>query len=192
MQTARWPVFVAFALFLSACSRSPSTAASDTPTTSAPPAASPAPSTPAPDTQSPSVPSAPAWTLKDLDGKTVSLADFKGKVVVLDFWATWCPPCRAEIPHFIELQNELKDKGVTIVGVSLDSTGPADVAQFAKTNGMNYPIVMGDEKTATAYGADQGIPTTVVIDAKGNIVATHLGLTDKDTFESDIKKALAE
>ena len=111
---------------------------------------------------------------------------------MLDFWATWCPPCRAEIPHFIELQNELKDKGVTIVGVSLDSTGPADVAQFAKTNGMNYPIVMGDEKTATAYGADQGIPTTVVIDGKGNIVATHLGLTDKDTFESDIKKALAE
>jgi thiol-disulfide isomerase/thioredoxin len=181
MQTARWPVFLAFALFLSACSRSPSTAASDTPTTSAPPAASSAPST-----------SAPTWTLKDLDGKSVSLSDFKGKVVVLDFWATWCPPCRAEIPHFIELQNELKDKGVTIVGVSLDSTGSADVAQFAKTNGMNYPIVMGDEKTATAYGADQGIPTTVVIDAKGNIVATHLGLTDKDTFESDIKKALAE
>jgi len=192
MQTARWPVFLAFALFLSACSRSPSTAASDTSTTSAPPAASAAPSTPAPDAQPPAAPSAPAWTLKDLDGKTVSLADFKGKVVVLDFWATWCPPCRAEIPHFIELQNELKDKGVTIVGVSLDSTGPADVAQFAKTNGMNYPIVMGDEKTATAYGADQGIPTTVVIDGKGNIVATHLGLTDKDTFESDIKKALAE
>jgi thiol-disulfide isomerase/thioredoxin len=135
---------------------------------------------------------APAWTLKNLDGKSVSLSDFKGKVVVLDIWATWCPPCRAEIPHFIELQKEFKDKGVTIVGMSVDSTGPADVAKFVKANGMNYPIVMGDEKTATAYGADQGIPTTVVIDGKGNIVATHLGLTDKETFEGDIKKALAQ
>jgi cytochrome c biogenesis protein CcmG/thiol:disulfide interchange protein DsbE len=135
---------------------------------------------------------APAWKLTDLDGKSVSLSDFKGKVVVFDIWATWCPPCRAEIPHFIELQNEWKDKGVTIVGMSVDSTGAADVAKFAKDNGMNYPIVMGDEATATAYGADQGIPTTVVIDKKGNIVASHLGLTDKDVFESDIKKALAE
>lgn len=135
---------------------------------------------------------APAWTLKDLNGKSVSLSDFKGKVVVLDIWATWCPPCRAEIPHFIELQNEFKDKGVTIVGMSVDSTGPADVAKFVQTNGMNYPIVMADEKTATAYGADQGIPTTVVIDRQGNIVASHLGLTDKETFESDIRKALAK
>jgi thiol-disulfide isomerase/thioredoxin len=135
---------------------------------------------------------APAWTLKDLDGKTVSLSDFKGKVVILDIWATWCPPCRAEIPHFIELQNEWKDKDVTVVGMSVDSTGAADVAKFVKDNGMNYPIVMGDEAAATAYGADQGIPTTVVIDKKGDIVATHLGLTDKDVFEGDIKKALAD
>jgi thiol-disulfide isomerase/thioredoxin len=135
---------------------------------------------------------APAWTLKDLDGNSVSLSDFKGKVVVLDIWATWCPPCRAEIPHFIELQNEWKDKGVTIVGMSVDSTGPADVAKFVKDNGMNYPIVMADEKAATAYGADQGIPFTVVIDKNGQVVARHLGLTDKSTFEDDIKNALAD
>ncbi len=135
---------------------------------------------------------APSWTLKNLDGQPVSLSDFKGKVVVLDIWATWCPPCRAEIPHFIELQNEWKDKDVTIIGMSVDSTGPADVAKFASDNGMNYPIVMADGATASAYGADQGIPTTVVIDKKGNIVATHLGLTDKDVFEDEIKKALAE
>jgi thiol-disulfide isomerase/thioredoxin len=135
---------------------------------------------------------APPWTLKDLDGKTVSLSDFKGKVVVLDIWATWCPPCRAEIPHFIELQNEWKDKGVTVVGMSVDSTGPADVAKFVKDNGMNYPIVMADENAATAYGADQGIPFTVVIDKNGQIVARHLGLTDKSTFEDDIKNALAD
>jgi cytochrome c biogenesis protein CcmG/thiol:disulfide interchange protein DsbE len=133
---------------------------------------------------------APAWSLKDLDGKTVSLADFKGKVVVLDIWATWCPPCRAEIPHFIELQNEWKDKGVTVVGLSVDSTGAADVAKFAKDHGMNYPIVMDTGTTASAYGADQGIPTTVVIDKNGNIVASHLGLTEKSVFEDDIAKAL--
>lgn len=134
---------------------------------------------------------APAWSLKDLDGKTVNLADFKGKVVVLDIWATWCPPCRAEIPHFIELQNEWKDKGVVIVGLSVDSTGAADVAKFVKDHGMTYPIVMDDGTTSSAYGADQGIPTTVVIDKKGNIVASHLGLTERSVFEDDIKKALA-
>ena len=134
---------------------------------------------------------APGWTLKDLNGKTVSLSDFKGKVVVLDIWATWCPPCRAEIPHFIEIQNEFKGQGVTVVGLSVDSSGPAAVAEFAKSNGMNYPIVMADEKTAVAYGADQGIPTSVVIDANGNIVGTHLGLTDKAVFVEEIKKALA-
>ena len=135
---------------------------------------------------------APAWTLKDLDGKPVSLSDFKGKVVILDIWATWCPPCRAEIPHFIELQNEWKDKDVTVVGMSVDSTGPEDVAKFVKENGMNYPIVMADEKTATDYGADQGIPFTIVIDKNGQVVARHLGMTDKSTFEDDIKEALAD
>jgi thiol-disulfide isomerase/thioredoxin len=134
----------------------------------------------------------PAWTLKDLAGKTVSLSDFKGKVVVLDIWATWCPPCRAEIPHFIELQDEYKDKGVTVVGMSVDSTGPESVAKFAQEHKMNYPIVMADEATATAYGADQGIPLTIVIDKKGNVVARHLGLTDKEVFENDIKTALAK
>jgi thiol-disulfide isomerase/thioredoxin len=134
----------------------------------------------------------PPWTLKNLDGKLVSLSDFKGKVVVLDIWATWCPPCRAEIPHFIELQNEFKDKGVAVVGMSVDSDGPEAVKKFAQDNGMNYPIVMADEATATAYGADQGIPLTIVIGKDGQVVGRHLGLTDKETFEDEIHKALAE
>ena len=134
----------------------------------------------------------PAWTLKDLNGKDVSLSDFKGKVVVLDIWATWCPPCRAEIPHFIELQDEYKDKGVTVVGMSVDSTGPEAVAKFVQENKMNYPIVMADEATATAYSADQGIPLTIVIDKNGQVVGRHLGLTDKETFEEEIHKALAD
>jgi thiol-disulfide isomerase/thioredoxin len=178
-------VLVFPAILLIGCSRAPAPAASASGSDT--PGGAPAASSPAPASDP-----APAWTLKDLAGKSVSLADFRGKVVVLDVWATWCPPCRAEIPHFIEIQNEYKDKGVTVVGISVDSTGPADVAQFVKDNGMNYPIVMADEATATAYGADQGIPTTVVIDKNGNVVARHLGLTDKDVFEDDIKKALAE
>jgi peroxiredoxin len=175
-------ILLVAALATSGCSRAPSTDSDSTTSSSA------APNTVAAASADP----APAWTLMDLDGKPVSLSDFKGKVVVLDFWATWCPPCRAEIPHFIEIQNEFKDKGVTVVGVSVDSTGPADVAKFVKDNGMNYPIVMADEKTAEAYGADQGIPTTMVIDKNGNIVGRHLGLTDKDVFVSEIEKALKE
>jgi thiol-disulfide isomerase/thioredoxin len=173
------------AFFIAGCSRAPAPSTAPDSNTPGGTPGSVASAAPAADP-------APAWTLNDLDGKPVSLADFRGKVVVLDIWATWCPPCRAEIPHFIEIQNEYKDKGVTVVGMSVDSTGPADVAKFAKDNGMNYPIVMADDKTATAYGADQGIPFTLVIDKNGNVVARHLGLTDKSVFEDDIKKALAE
>jgi peroxiredoxin len=171
MHKAFLPAVVALALSIGACSRT------------SPPSAAAAPSSSTP---------APAWTLKDVNGKTVSLSDFKGKVVILDFWATWCQPCLAEIPHFIELQNEFRDKGVTIVGLSVDSLIPSDVAKFASENGINYPIVMADEKTATAYGADQGVPTTIVIDRKGNVVAIHLGITDKETFRGDIEKALSD
>ena len=185
MHRAAWFALLLPALLLAGCSRAPApVAGSDTPG---------GPPSPTPISDPSAAPSpAPAWTLNDLDGKPVSLSDFKGKVVVLDIWATWCPPCRAEIPHFIEIQNEYKDKGVTVVGMSVDSTGPADVAKFVKDNGMNYPIVMADEATATAYGADQGIPFTLVIDKNGNVVSRHLGLTDKSVFEDDIKKALAE
>jgi cytochrome c biogenesis protein CcmG/thiol:disulfide interchange protein DsbE len=133
---------------------------------------------------------APAWQLQDLDGKTVQLSDFKGKVVVLDFWATWCPPCRGEIPDFIALQNQYKDQGLVVVGVSLDQGGPGVVSSFAKTEGMNYPVVMGTDDVAALYGDIQAIPTTFVIDRTGKVVAKHVGGTDKGTFEDEIKKAL--
>jgi peroxiredoxin len=133
---------------------------------------------------------APDWKLQDLNGKTVQLSDFKGKVVVLDFWATWCPPCRAEIPDFIALQNQYKDKGLVVIGVSLDQGGTGVVSTFAKAQGMNYPIVLGTDDVAAQYGDIQAIPTTFVIDRSGKVVAKHEGQTDKATFESEIKKLL--
>ena len=133
---------------------------------------------------------APAWELKDVNGNPVKLADFKGKVVILDFWATWCPPCRAEIPHFIALQDKYRKQGLVVVGVSVDEGGAAVVSSFVKANKVNYPIVMGNMDVAQLYGATEGIPTTFVIDRKGDIIAKHLGFTDPDVFEKEVKAAL--
>jgi len=133
---------------------------------------------------------APQFNLQDLSGKSVKLSDYKGKVVILDFWATWCPPCRAEIPSFVELQKEYGKQGLTVIGVSLDQGGVAGVAAFAKAQGINYPIVMGNQDVAAAYGGIEAIPTTFVIDPSGNIVAQHQGYTDKSEFEAEVKKLL--
>jgi peroxiredoxin len=133
---------------------------------------------------------APAWQLKDLDGKTVKLSDFKGKVVILDFWATWCPPCREEIPNFVALQTQYKNQGLVVIGVSVDQGGPGVVSSFVKNNGINYPIVMATDDVTAQYGGIDAIPTTFVIDPQGNIVDKYVGGTDKSTFEHDIKKLL--
>jgi peroxiredoxin len=133
---------------------------------------------------------APAWDLKDTTGKSVKLSDFKGKVVIVDFWATWCPPCRAEIPDFIALQDKYGKQGLVIVGISVDQGGAPVVASFAQKNKINYQLVLADDQVAEAYGANEGIPTTFVIDRKGNIIAKHLGKTDADVFENEIKSAL--
>ena len=133
---------------------------------------------------------APAWELKDLEGQAVKLSDFKGKVVLLNFWATWCPPCRQEIPDLIALQNQYKDKGLVVVGVSLDQNGPAAVRPFVSRIKINYPVVMGDEKTARAYGSVQVIPTTFFIDREGRIAGQHEGGDDKAGFEASVKPLL--
>ncbi len=133
---------------------------------------------------------APEWKLQDLDGKPVQLSDFKGKVVVLDFWATWCPPCVAEVPNFMALQKKYRDRGLVVVGISLDDDGPGEVASFAKTQGMNYPIVMSSDEVIAEYGDVQAIPTTFLIDRSGKVVAKHTGLTPKAKFEREIRKLL--
>lgn len=129
---------------------------------------------------------APDWQLSDVDGKPVTLSDFKGKVIILDFWATWCPPCRAEIPGFVAIQKKNADKGFTVIGVSLDEQGPSVVKPFMRQLGMNYPVVMGTPKVVVDYRGITAIPTTFVIDREGNIVTAYQGFTDQATFESVI------
>jgi thiol-disulfide isomerase/thioredoxin len=133
---------------------------------------------------------APDWQLTDLNGKLVKFTDFRGKVVILDFWATWCAPCRVEIPHFVELQKQYGDKGLTVIGVSLDEQGPQIVKKFAKQFGVNYAIVIGNQKVVEAYGGIAAVPITFVIDRQGRIVSRHIGYDDKAAFEEEIQSLL--
>ncbi len=132
---------------------------------------------------------APNWKLPDLHGKPVQLSDFKGKVVVLDFWATWCLPCVEEIPRFVDLQKKYQDKGVVFVGVAMFDTKPA-VTAYTKKVGVNYPIVLGDDTVDTSYGAMEAFPTTMVLDRTGKVSVIHLGLFKSDDLESALAKLL--
>jgi peroxiredoxin len=134
---------------------------------------------------------APDFSLKDADGRTVHLADYRGKVVVLDFWATWCSPCREEIPWFTQFERKNKDRGFAVLGVSMDDDGWSVVRPFLKELNVNYRVVLGDDKTADLYGGIEALPTTFIIDRDGRIAATHIGLAGKDEFEDAIEKLLA-
>jgi peroxiredoxin len=124
-------------------------------------------------------PVAPDFTLKDLNGSDISLSDYKGKVLVLNFWATWCPPCRAEIPDFIEVYDEYKNKGLEILGVSVDQISPDQVRQFVERNKMNYPVAMATSQFFKDYPPPQAIPTTLVIDMDGKIQYKKVGMMSK-------------
>jgi peroxiredoxin len=139
---------------------------------------------------SPAKTRAPNWELKDLDGKTVKFSDFRGHVVILDFWATWCAPCRVEIPHFVELQKQYSYKSLTVIGVSLDEQGAEVAKKFVKRLGVNYTIVIGNQKVVEAYGGVYVIPTTFVIDRQGRIASEHIGYDDKAAFEKEIQSLL--
>lgn len=133
---------------------------------------------------------APAWKLKDLDGREVSSDQFKGKVVVVDFWATWCGPCIEEIPGYIALQKKYGPDGLVIVGVSMDRRGAAHVKQFAQAKGMNYTIVMGDEAVVEAFGNFQAIPTTFLISRDGRIMHQKTGAAPAEEYEKLVQAAL--
>ena len=131
---------------------------------------------------------APNFTLEDLNGKNVKLSDFKGKVVIINFWATWCPPCKAEIPDFIELYKTYQKKGLVILGIALDNK--EKVVKFVKDNGINYPVLMGNQEVSNLYGGISGIPTSFVVDRKGIIKNVFVGLRSKEVFEQNIKDNL--
>lgn len=134
--------------------------------------------------------SAPSFSLPNMQGKTVRLSDYSGKVVILDFWATWCPPCREEIPHFIGLYQKYRSQGFEIVGISMDLAGPGVVESFIREYGINYPILMGNEEVTLNYGGIRGIPTTFVIDRQGRIHKKFVGYQGKETFENLLKALL--
>lgn len=133
---------------------------------------------------------APAWTLPNLEGEAVRSSDFTGKVVIFDFWATWCGPCRMEIPHFIDLQNTYGEHGLEIVGVAMDQQGAMIVAPFVEKNGVNYHTVIGTAEVAQAYGPIRGIPTTFVITQDGKIYKKYVGYRPKEVFEADVRALL--
>ncbi len=133
---------------------------------------------------------APDFKLKGLDGKAVQLSDFKGKVIILDFWATWCPPCKAEIPGFIQLQEQYGED-LIIIGISLDQAGPQAVEPFAKKKGINYPVLYGyGTQVPQQYGGVSGIPTTFVIDRDLKVQRKYVGYTKLDVFRQDVETFL--
>jgi len=129
---------------------------------------------------------APPFLLHDISGRIVSTADWKGKVVILNFWATWCPPCREEIPELVQLQAKYKDK-LLIVGASEDDDGPQKVQQFAQRYGMNYPIVMATRELIDNYGGVPALPTSFIIDPQGRVMMKHTGLYDYEVYEREVR-----
>jgi len=134
---------------------------------------------------------APDFTLQSLSGKSVHLSDFRGKAVVLNFWATWCAPCKIEMPWFVELQKQYGQDGLQFVGVAMDDANPKDIAQFAEDMGVNYPILLGKESVGDAYGGIPFMPETFYIGRDGKLVDKTLGLKGRGEIEDDIKKILA-
>jgi thiol-disulfide isomerase/thioredoxin len=133
---------------------------------------------------------APDFTLQSLDGKNMSLSDLRGKAVLLNFWATWCGPCKIEMPWFIELQKQYGSQGLQIVGVAMDDSSKEDIAKFASDMGVNYPVLLGKEAVGEAYGGVPALPESFFIGRDGKIVDKIIGLKGKAEIEDAIKKAL--
>jgi peroxiredoxin len=133
---------------------------------------------------------APDFTLESLDGKSMRLSDLRGKAVLLNFWATWCEPCKIEMPWFVELQNEYGSQGLQVVGVAMDDSSKEEIARFAKEMGVNYPILIGKEAVGEDYGGVPALPESFFISRDGRIVNRIMGLRGRGEIEDSIKKAL--
>lgn len=140
--------------------------------------------------------SVPEWEARDIDGRTVRSADLKGKVAILDFWTTWCPPCRREIPGFVSLLGRYGDQGLAIIGFSLDRKGEPVIREFRKEVPANYPFILGTGRIQAIFepviGDVEYYPTTLVVDRNGIIRDIHAGYEETETFEKEILPLLAE
>lgn len=144
---------------------------------------------------------APSFALENLSGKKVSLADYKGKALLINFWATWCTPCKIETPWLVELRNQYAPQGFEIIGISADDIDRGDpqklvdekkeIAHFVEQQHMPYPVLIEGDKISQPYGGLDSLPTSFFVDRQGKVVAAQLGLTSKDDIESNIRKALA-
>jgi thiol-disulfide isomerase/thioredoxin len=132
---------------------------------------------------------APPFLVNDLDGNMISTASWHGKVVLLNFWATWCPPCREEIPQLIDLATRYKDN-LIVIGISMDDARPSDVKRFADEAGINYPIVMASREMVREYGGVPALPTAFVVDPEGRVVQKHVGLFPNYVYESEVRALL--
>jgi cytochrome c biogenesis protein CcmG/thiol:disulfide interchange protein DsbE len=133
---------------------------------------------------------APDFTLDSLDGKSMRLSDLRGKAVLLNFWATWCGPCKIETPWLVELQNQYGSQGLQVVGVEMGDDGKDEITKFTKDMGVNYPVLIGKEAVGDAYGGVPALPETFFIGRDGKIVDKIIGLKGKAEIEDSIKKAL--
>ncbi len=134
---------------------------------------------------------APDFALKDENGATVRLSDYRGKVVLLNFWATWCGPCKIEIPWFVQFESQYKDKGFAVIGISMDEGGWDEVKPYVRRVNVNYRILMGNDEVAMQYGGVEALPTSFLIDRDGRIASTHVGLVSKQDYQADIDALLA-
>lgn len=133
---------------------------------------------------------APDFTLATLDGSKVKLSDFRGKAVLLNFWATWCSPCKVEMPWFEQLQKQYAGDGLVVLGVAMDDSEPATIAKFASDLGVNYPVLLGTDQVSDDYGDVQYLPTTFYIARDGTIVDKMTGLLDRKDIENAVQKTL--